>query len=565
VNPMNPHDHRNKIFLARYIYPVLPLSGMVILLCMILIHIIRQGVSLSTVEKISYLLMILIAVVLIFGGFWVSTQSGIRAVTKILGVPESSMVDRKERRSYRILNLLLVLGAYCTIFLFSVDTKIAVYNLDVARAFNDTPGYIETGSYSLLDRNFWIGDRPFTLPLFYKLVGYHQSNMTDQGEMERVGEIQLILSIISWTLLAFSASITMSKWLLRFLVFGIILMLGASINITYWDRLMLSDSLSNSLFLLFLTLFILSAEIWSKRTRLSVWMQVLVVFCLVISATFYSFVRDPNGLILLAFGGLMALGLLHPVVRKHVLVISYSVVMISFFVVFGIQTATANLNGRYTASLEHVFVYRFFPDDERLGYLLEKGLPYKDQFSSYFMLDLRQLTERLSIDDPDGNFHIWVKSIGKNVLLSYILTNPGYTFLAPFGDLQALTNGYSVWYRKILVPPPIRIKLLSEVFYPRFVYLPFFFLLLSIFSMLLVYKNRPDVLSILTLILFLISVPFLMFVWHSDSNDLERHSLQAAIQLRLASWLCIVLLIERGSLLFAGARERIRLKRAKHV
>jgi hypothetical protein len=36
--------------------------------------------------------------------------------------------------------------------------------------------------------------------------------------------------------------------------------------------------------------------------------------------------------------------------------------------------------------------------------------------------------------------------------------------------------------------------------------------------------------------------------WHGDAFEIERHSLQVAIQLRLAVWILLGLLVERGYL-----------------
>jgi hypothetical protein len=438
-----------------------------------------------------------------------------------------------------------VIGVFVSIFLFSIDTKIAVYNLDAARYFNDTPGYLQNASYSLSDSNFWVGQRPFTVPLFYKMIGYTLQNFTDQGEMEQVGRIQLFISMFTWTILALSVAILMKKWLLRFLGFAVVLMTGASLFITMWDRLMLSDSLSISLFVLFLACVILAATIWGMKSRLSGWLGVLLVIFFLVITFLFSFSRDPNAWFLLSLGVLMLLGFLFRHIRRHKFLAEYILVMTSFFTIFAIQNNMINKTARYVTSLQHVIFYRFLPDNGKLSYLLANDMPFDPRFLSYPQMTLRQSREQLLIDDPAGLLNTWLAEHGKQVLYSYMFTHPGYAFLEPVVDVQALLNGDVADYRKILSSTPLRLSILTDIFYPEISILPILLLLFFGISIFFAVKNHPaNFTNVFILVLFISAVPFLYLVWHSDSNDITRHALPAALQLRLASWLCLLLLTE---------------------
>lgn len=542
---INSPKRQFKNIVAGYIYPVLPLSGFLILSGLIFTHIFRTGASLSINEKILNLSFILIAGIFILGGTWVRTKHGVRIFAKFLKISEDSMLLTRKNFDFQILEYLVIFWAFSSIFLFSVDTKIAVYNLDAARYFNDTPSYIETGSYSLLDGNFWVGYRPFTLPLFYKMVGYTLQNYTDQGEMEQVARIQLVISIITWTLLAISTSFLMKKWILRFLSFTVMTMIGASLYVTMWDRLMLSESLSMSLFVLLLALLIFLGRIWRINQALSVWFRIVLLIFAIVIAALYSFTRDTNAYFLLSLGGIMVLGLLFRSIRKHKYLVYYVVIIISFISIFGIQNTIINKTSVHVLPLRDVFIYRFFPDKEKLAYLMENGMPYDQRYSSYIQLNLRQVTDQLLVDDPAGLFSNWIKNHGKKVLFAYMLSHPDYTFIAPLADLQPLVNGSVSEYRKILTPTPLRLSFLTAIFYSKFSILPIIYILFFGILIFLAFKNQPSrFIAILILTLFITAVPTLLLVWSSDPNDIPRHALQAALQLRLASWLCILLLIE---------------------
>ncbi len=534
-----------KTIFAGYVYPVIPLFGLIILSGLILVHTLHMGAAFSTPEKILYPCFILIAAIFIMGGLWARTNIGVRVIAREIKLTEESILETRQNLRFKILESLLVVGVFISIFLFSLDTKIGVYNLDAARYFNDTPGYVQASSYPLSDPNFWVGQRPFTVSLFYKMVGYTLQNYTNQGEMEQVGRIQLLISIVTWTLLALSICFLMKKWALRFLAFAVVLMMGASLYITMWDRLMLSDSLSISLFVLFLACLIFAAMIWGIINGLAIWLRVLLVISLIVMTVLFSFTRDPNAWFLLSLGALMLLGFLFPFIRRHKFLVEYAIIMVLFFATFIIQNTMINKTARYVTSLQHVIIYRFIPVQEKLSFLLKKGMPFDPRFLSYPGLTIRQSREQLLIDDPAGLLNTWIADHGKQVLYTYMLTHPGYAFLEPIAEIQSLINGNVADYRNILSPTPLRLSILTGIFYPEFSILPIIFLIFFGTSIFLAFKTHFSVFSVIfILVLFITAVPFLLLVWHSDSNDITRHALQAAMQLRLACWLCLLLVAE---------------------
>ena len=242
----------------------------------------------------------------------------------------------------------------------------------------------------------------------------------------------------------------------------------------------------------------------------------------------------------------MVLGLMFQSVFRHRLLAAYIVILVSFLVLFGISSAIVNKNARDAGPLRNVFVYRFFPDEEKLSYLLENGLPYNQRFATYYQLNIKQMREQLSIDDPEGLLNGWITRYGKKTLIIYLLSHPDYTFIDPLADWQSLTNGNFSEYRKILAPTPFRLSILTGIFYPRFTVMPILFVMFFGISIFLAYKDQSlSIMMIMILVLFITTVPALLFIWHSDPSDIPRHSLQAALQLRLASWLCILLIMER--------------------
>ncbi len=546
-NIKSPNSSKTQLvtLLVRYIYPVLPLVGLIIISSVIIVHTLRGGSSLSSIDKLLYLLLIVLAGILIFGGILARTQLGIRTIAKLSRTDVDFIHEIGKRPKNKILESLVIFAFFLSIFLFSVDTKIAVYNLDAARYFNDTGGYVSIGSYSVFDANFWISDRAFTLPLLYKIEGYTLQNFTDQAQMEKVAQTQLGISIFSWTLLGLSVSILMKKWALKYLSFAIIVLMGSSINITAWDRLILSESLSTSLFVLLLAFLMLAARIWMIKTSLSVWSRIALLICAIIIILLFSFTRYANSYFLLSLGGLLMLGLLFRSVRRHKLLAEYMILMVSFFIISCVQTTIINRTSLFVQPLLNVFLDRFIPDKEKFEYLLEKGMPFNQRFLAYSQLTYLQIREHLLVDDPEGLLDSWMKNHGKKVLLTYMLTHPEYSLNIPPLDIQTLISGNGDGYRKILSPTPFRLSILTEVFYPQSIILPILFILLFGVSILLVFLNRfSGSFSIMILSIFITGFLLLLLIWNSDSEEMVRHALQVALQLRLASWLCMLLVVQ---------------------
>jgi hypothetical protein len=100
-------------------------------------------------------------------------------------------------------------------------------------------------------------------------------------------------------------------------------------------------------------------------------------------------------------------------------------------------------------------------------------------------------------------------------------------------------------YLKVLSPTPSRLSFLNDVFYPVFTFMPVIFILLFGISIFLAYnRNLSSFAVLLVLVLFFTAVLILLLVWHTDTNELTRHALQGSLQLRLASWLCLLVLAD---------------------
>jgi hypothetical protein len=547
-----------RLAIARYIHYVLLISGMAIFFFLILDHFLHNGMTLSHSEKTLYIVLAACASLLILAGFWTGTALGRERVTRLLRHPENEIVKANQNGHARFFGWLILMTAYAIVFVTYLDFKYSVVHLDAARNFNDTSGYVNLASYSLTDIRFWTGRRPFTVPLFYKISGYTLSNYDQQEAMERVSRNQSFFSIFSWWLLAISFSLAMKHNASKIFAFAIILFLGTGLNITQWDRSMLAESISTSFMVLLLALLVMAGLLWDKRQQISGWMEALLLTIILFLAIFFAFSRETNAYLLLAFSGLMFIGLFLPSTRTHPLFRAYLVIVVGFFVIFSLLNLTMN-RSRYVNSVFSVIVYRMIPNHESLNYLIAHGMPYDESYISLASVNLKQLTTDAMSEESVKHLYAWVGDHGIRVVTSFLLSHPLYTLSAPFKDVQSWVNSENNGYRKALIPTLSRIHLLSTIMYIQWDWSPVVFLVLFFVCVGMIWYGRQrGSLWFFVFSLFISAYPMALLIWHSDPGELERHAFQVALQLRLASWMLIAFMFERGLILL---QERIKTGR----
>ncbi|HTX89927.1 MAG TPA: hypothetical protein VMC09_01810 [Anaerolineales bacterium] len=556
--PTRLSSHALRSVMVRHSRHIFQLFGLSILLCLFAARVLFfQNVAFSTPDKIIFLVLAGLAGIFLLLSFTIGTSKSRNFLAKLLQVPENETAVGDQDKLSRSLEMSILLIAYGIIFVLYFYFKRAALNLDVARYFNDTRQYITSAAYQLSDYRFWFGLRSFSLPLFYKIVGYAFYNYQEQNAMNRVSYYQFIFSILCWTGLAASFSLLMKRKYAKVIAFACILLLGASLYVTQWDNSMLSESISTSLMVLFMAILIIAGILWDRRQSVSAWKQILFIILIFIVAILFVFSRDTNGYLLLAFAGGMAIGLFFHSIRRHPLIFSYVAVMAGFLVIFAWLNASMNIGKRYVVPLFFTVVYRYIPDQTSLDYFVAHGMPFDDRYLTLRSLNNRQLMDAENAEKSVTALWDWVDDHGKNVFVGYLLSRPGYTLFAPFEDIQIWMNGTNTLYRKILTPTPFRITLLSDLIYPTWKWTPLLFLFLFVICSWSVWKSRGrEMIWWLILILFLSIYPLALVLWHTNPEDLERHAFQIVLQVRLASWMTIALLIDRG---LAYLKEHTRL------
>ena len=104
-----------------------------------------------------------------------------------------------------------------------------------------------------------------------------------------------------------------------------------------------------------------------------------------------------------------------------------------------------------------------------------------------------------------------------------------------------MVNVDSSEYRLRERPDPAWAVLISDLMFPtQTEFLLATALLASLVLLSAKIRNRAFPLPATGLALMVLSYPLAVVIWHADTIELERHSYQLALQLRLAAWLLVI-------------------------
>ena len=111
--------------------------------------------------------------------------------------------------------------------------------------YGDSTGYHAAARLPLFSVEFWAGLRSFTIPLFWKLLGNNEGLTTG---------VQFVISVVCWLVLAWAVAGLSSVRTVQWLAYVLVLGLSLTAPVAQWDRTLLSETLSFSLFVLLVAL-----------------------------------------------------------------------------------------------------------------------------------------------------------------------------------------------------------------------------------------------------------------------------------------------------------------------
>lgn len=424
-----------------------------------------------------------------------------------------------------------------------------VYRLDEIKLFTDTRYYAGVASKPLVSADFWFAERPVGLPLLYKLIGITRESIAERTYLSfahRLTQLQLLFSLLAFTFLGVAVARLMKNRVLRILSFTLVMLLGLGIDVSQWNKALLTESLATSTFIFLIGLWVFGIELWSRWENANKIVKTLYSVTLFLVSAIYLSLRDTHSyfLLIIAVAIFISLAVISPRKRGKVyLLIGYGIFLLG--IVF-LQNYSAERGERWLGPYSHVLYLRLLRDERSTNYLLESGMPSENLAEEYFQGRRRDF-ERMLAEDPSGQPILdWMRENGRGVYYRFLIQNPWYFIGEPLQDLSKLVSPDSSEYRERFYPEPVWIDATRNVLYPESLALLALWLLLLLIGIgWLISKKRIGRQLIIPLFLLISFVPMMLIVWHGDAIEVERHAQQVHLQLRLGLWIVTLIIIDR--------------------
>jgi len=427
---------------------------------------------------------------------------------------------------------------------FFIIIKMSIFKIDNLRIWKDTTEYVTLSTYPLFSKEFWFGNRTVVLPLVYKILNISPENYREIDSLFRIAITQFWIGIFAWIMLSAIVSLYFENGLYKIVSWTLIYLLSLGLQNSQWDKLILTESLSNSFFVLLLALFLLIAFVNKMGKR---WINIVCLISFFFVSLLYAFTRDTNAYFLL-FAGIVII-LIWLFWKKKIRVKNFILLGVTFISCFCLAFIDSSLSTRWGLPLVHVLEDRKDDYPVLSQYFYSKGI---DLFE-YFPDPVEVTRTSISVTTETNSKDLELMKRVKSIYTTFLISHPGYSFIAPLQSINILINPYPTDYRYNVNGTPDWVYKLSDSIYPSSYLIYPIGLLLLVLSFVLA-PNQNPILKYLILFLFISIIPIGLLIWHADTLEIPRHSEQIMIQSRIGLWLSVLCFL-----------VSIRLKKVKKV
>jgi hypothetical protein len=410
----------------------------------------------------------------------------------------------------------LVASAYIFVYFSTVST------LDVI-VWPDSASYVALqavpmSSGSLFLKKMLYGQRPFVVPLLFKVL----------GNAHRIVAAQILLYVFSWIALGVTFAVTINRRWLKILSFVSILMFSMSTNLFFWPKAILSESLYISFFILSLSSFLWVGIFMDRRLTRSARVILLGETCFFL--VLFSWTRDICMAILLCFQlpflAIAAYTNLSKDVKRSIL---YSFLAIFIVVIFLAQYTLLHRAGRYRVNLVNAISFKILPYPDRKEWFITHGMPDNDEV-------LRLTGKGAWACNYDlSAFGDFIGARGCAVYAKFLLTHPYFTIKSVIDNEYEIVNGSLSEYSRSSKINQIQERVDKIIWLRgRWIYILYgAAVILNIAALV----NSGAAINTdnfwISFILLLSALPLSAICYHTDIWEVTRHCLSVQLNARL--------------------------------
>ena len=445
---------------------------------------------------------------------------------------------------------------------FALLTFINFYSHDLS-IYYDTDTFVQASQHNFYSVDFFLDWRLPFIPLLYKILNC---------DFIAIGYLQTILYILSWLFLSWTLTkIIQSNWLKITSVFGV-LFIGLVPEFQIWNNILLSESISISLLVIFVAFLILHNAIKKKGYALGI----------VGIAAIFSFTRDTNSYIvlMLALFYLVFFFVQRPRNYQYLFLTTF----FSMFFLFTNFTSEMLKNvrsddgtpilKRYQIPLFNIYHFKVLTNNDTIEIFKKYGMPVSPNLQS--IQKHRNWYVLLFREKEFKDFVFWVLNYGKNSYAKFLIFHPLYTInellinqekifllankssIFKYASMPKVTSSsrftinsqfpnrffHQAKNRKELLQL-LRSKGIGHTFIPfKFILFGLGGLLFITMAMACVFRfswTRRD--GLLYFAMFIFAFPHILLCFHGDAIEIERHCVGSLAHLLIAIFLLIIFLM----------------------
>jgi len=431
---------------------------------------------------------------------------------------EKQTADRKKQ------SLPTALIAFAMLLLFAFYANLRWGNeapvFEKAKQTSDTSAYVRVAGEEVFSRRFWANTRP---PMFPLVLKAYRTNFVN------VAAFQAAFSIFAWGMLALSLAYSL-KGFLRPIAFGLTLALSLERHIAGWDVVMLTESLSISLMVLFLAIWLWLLKGWS-------WGKIVLLGFI---SFLWALTRDTNGWILLMISGLILLGIFFFGSRKR-----YLAVAVLLAAIFLLSNLSATRGNRWVFPFQNVLAQRILTDPDALAFFADCGMPVTPELLN-LAGGFANSEDRAFYTDPAlDSYRAWLRPNGKTCYMRWLISKPIASIREPWTEFEWLLAFEDVSSFSPQAYKPVLPWYAERILYPQKSVL-WVWALTSFAALATIWRQawRANPAWVVFIGVYLLIYPHVFIVWHGDVPGTHRHALTVSLQFVLGFWLFGLLLLE---------------------
>lgn len=296
------------------------------------------------------------------------------------------------------------------IVLVYLPIAVALYNKTLLGVAGDTHGYEQAAALPITQAAFWQHWRFATLVFALKIFGRNY---------DLIAAVQLVCSLAAWLIMAAVTARLIHHKQLRIIGFGLVLFFSLNIDFFLWHRIILTESLDNTLILLLISAFLLLHQRLREAKAFPLRQQIGASLGFGVLIFLWDFSRPPNYInALLVLGAVLAgMILWRRSLQGKWLVIS--LIAATLLAAYLVRNRLVNDANAWQNGFINNLSADILPYPEKRAFFAERGMPTDAaalHFAGYVPANYG--------GDWEAVFGEWINTRGRRAYLEYLLLKP---------------------------------------------------------------------------------------------------------------------------------------------